>query len=75
MKLYIWSDPYPVSYGTSMLVAVAADLDQAKIIASTSAKSYSYGVHEDKEIPLNVKLGEPTRVVDLPCAEWHMWQE
>jgi len=20
-----------------------------------------------------VTLGEPDRVVDLPCAEWHLW--
>lgn len=75
MKLYVWADPYAVNYGSSMLMAVAADLDQAKIIAATSAKSYSFGKYEDDEIPLNVNLGAPTRVVELPCAEWHMWSE
>ena len=77
MKLYIWADPYQVKYGVSMLLAVAESLEQAIAIAD-SARVYSYVRFESKgknRSGMAIKLGEPTRVVDLPCAEWHEWCE
>jgi hypothetical protein len=73
MKLYIWSNPYSVSYGSSMVIAIADNVDKAREIAKT-APAYSYNEYEDKA-PLWSELKEPTRVVELPCAEWHVWQE
>lgn len=73
MRLYIWADPYSVSFGTSGLFVVASSLEEAKALAKTG-KSYSYMLYDNLEVPV-VELGEPTRIVDLPCAEWHEWSE
>lgn len=76
MKLYFWNEPYPVKWGGSLLFAVAESLDEAKRIAA-SVMSYRYGVHENDTSFLIVQsadLGEPTRVLNLPCAEWHEWE-
>ena len=73
MKLFIWDDPYPVQYGSSMVFAVAKDLETAKEIAM-NAPGYAYTKYNnipDKSKP----LGEPVRVLELPCAEWHEWSE
>jgi hypothetical protein len=77
VKLFIWADPYRVTYGSSLLVAVAETVEEAKEIAQTKAKSYSYGKYENtlRGAGFAIDLGEPTRVVDLPCAEWHEWSE
>lgn len=72
MKLYVWSNPYRVSYGSSMVFAIADSLDEAKEIAA-NGKAYSYNEY-DQPTP-KVSLGEPIRIVDLPCAEWHQWSE
>lgn len=72
MKLYIWNEPYSVSWGSSLLFAVAESLEEAKKIAAT-APGYRFGIHETGT--QSAVLGEPTRVLDLPCAEWHEWQE
>jgi hypothetical protein len=74
MKLYLWNEPYQVSYGSSLVFAVASSLEEAKEIATTKATSWSYGDCQKTGIPLR-DLGEPTRVLDLPCAEWHRWEE
>lgn len=73
MKLFVWCDPYSVSYGSAMVFAVASDVDEARKIAA-SGECYSFGKYSDGTPP-SLVLGEPTRVVDLPCAEWHTWQE
>jgi hypothetical protein len=39
-----------------------------------SGKSYSSSVYE-LDSHLQVELGEPTRIIDLPCAEWNKWEE
>ncbi len=72
MKLYVWSNPYRVSYGTTMVFAIAENLEQAKELAS-KGKAYAYNEYEEKTP--KVGLGDPLRIVDLPCAEWHMWSE
>lgn len=79
MKLFVWANPYPVSYGSSMVFAVAETLEAARA-EILGGNRYSYGEFFDGSgapIPTAQieKLGEPTRIVDLPCAEWHMWQE
>ena len=74
MKLFVWCDPYDVSYGSTMVFAVADDLAAAKAQARVG-QGYSYGQYEDHKAPVTLELGEPTRIVELPCAEWHMWQE
>jgi hypothetical protein len=75
MKLFIWAEPYQIDYGSAMLIAVAETEDEARAIAE-GAPRYSYGQYRNRnETGGGVKLGEPTRVVDLPCAEWHEWQE
>lgn len=73
MKLYIWADPYSVQYGSSMLLAVASSLEEAKQIAIT-APGYRYWEH-GCEGGGSTPLGDPTRIVDIPCAEWHEWSE
>ncbi len=77
MKLYLWADPYEVSYGSSMVFAVAATLAAAKRQAAKGL-AYKYGKYKQDGSPgafVAAKLGEPDRVLDLPCAEWHEWSE
>jgi hypothetical protein len=72
MKLFIWAEPYRVDYGTSAVFAVAETVEQARAIARGAPAykyvEFGYGIRD-------YDLGEPTRVVDLPCAEWHEWSE
>lgn len=76
MKLFIWADPYRVSYGSSMVFAVAANLTAAKKQAAKGI-AYAYCKYPADWSPsdLAAKLGEPLRILDLPCAEWHEWRE
>lgn len=75
MKLFIWADPYSIRYGSTMLLAVAETEDAARKIAE-GAPRYKYAQYRSAgETGGGIKLREPTRVVDLPCAEWHEWQE
>lgn len=73
MKLFVWSNPYHVKYGSSMVFAIAENVDEARNLAKTG-KSYAYNEYEQKTVPQD-ELKEPTRIVDLPCAEWHEWSE
>lgn len=75
MKLYVWCDPYPVSYGTSMVFAVASNLKEARQIAAERSTSWSHAQFQQESGPNKIRLGKPDRVVELPCAEWHEWQE
>lgn len=74
MNLYIWADPHHVPYGGSLLVAVAETLDEAKAIAKRSP-CYEFGGYLGDITGDQIPLGEPTRVVPVPCAEWHQWSE
>jgi hypothetical protein len=76
LKLFLWCDPYRVSYGSSMIFAVAASVEAAREIAA-QGKAYKYGEYEQERSPgeLAAKLKEPNRVLELPCAEWHEWSE
>jgi hypothetical protein len=73
MKLYVWSNPYDVSYGCSMVFAIAENVKQARIQAS-HGRCYIYNEYDNGEPP-KFTLGKPLRVVKLPCAEWHEWRE
>lgn len=72
VKLFVWADPYTVHYGNSAVFAVAETVEQARKIAK-GAPAYKYVAFPDGSG--GYKLGEPTRVVDCPCAEWHEWEE
>lgn len=73
MKLYVWVNPYPVRYGSSLLMAVAENVSQARKIAA-KAPGYAYGQYRQNGGG-DLKLGTPDRIVKLPCAEWHEWSE
>ena len=60
-----------------------ADLKQGKTVIFEAVstgfylsanKLYRY-VQFERDIVPSAVLGEPTRIVDLPCAEWHEWSE
>jgi hypothetical protein len=72
MKLFVWNNPYEVDAGQSLVFAVAETVEQAREIAKKGTVCTFGKPREDQAQP-NVELGEPTRVVELPCAEWHMW--
>ena len=72
MKLYVWSDPYDVVYGSSLLFVVAESVEAAKEIARVGT-AWKYGKY--RNTTPGVVLGDPTRVLELPCAEWHHWEE
>ena len=75
MKLYVWVKPYDVEYGSSLLMVVADSEESAKLIA-LSGKHFEWGdieIEDSDWSSVVTKLGPPTRVVNLPCAEWHEW--
>lgn len=74
MKLFVWTGPYPVSYGSSVVFAIAETVEEARIVAARG-KLYSFAEYEQKADMAQYALGEPTRIVDLPCAEWYEWEE
>lgn len=76
MKLYVWKQPYSVAYGQADLFVVAENLKIALELAQSKlAKRYSYNTLEGKGGYNHFKLFKPTRIVKLPCAEWHKWSE
>lgn len=76
MKLFVWIDPYHVPYGSSMLFA-AAETEAEAMAQALRGRAYRFGEEEIELVKDGIvaKLGPPTRVVDLPCAEWHSWAE
>jgi hypothetical protein len=75
MKLYVWVDPYHVSYGGACLYVLAPGLDAAQNAALTALDAKYGHIHPaDKPIKLE-DLGEPTRVVSGPYAEVYNWSE
>lgn len=73
MKMYVWNEPYKISYGSSILYVVANSLMQAKKLAK-HAIVQKYGFSDNGTLG-DIKLGEPTRILDLPCAEVYHWEE
>jgi hypothetical protein len=75
MKMYVWANPYEVDYGNSIVIAVAESLEQAKAVAK-SGKAYTFiEFDEDEKSFESFDLGEPIRVLECPCAEWHEFKE
>lgn len=74
MRLYVWNNPYKVSYGGSCLYAIAESEEQAREIAVT-AITKSYGEYNGQMLGDHVKLGAPTRSCDLPYAEVYEWSD
>ena len=72
MKMYVWANPYHVSYGSSLVVAIADSLPEAR---KEACKGMAYSFGEFEQARPDVPLGKPTRIVNLPCAEWHEWSE
>ena len=75
LKVYIWVDPYPVSWGTSMVFAVAKNLEDAKAKAAYPQNLWAFSQFNNAKAPTTIELGDPTRVLETPCAEWHEWSE
>lgn len=78
MKLFLWNAPYHVPYGSSMVFAIAENVEDARAIATSKRASWwAFGAIADGEPRewLDALKGEPTRIVELPCAEWHKWCE
>lgn len=78
MKLFVWANPYSVDYGSSLLIAVAETVEEAKEIAGNSCSRYACSEFEEGQNDMQstaATLGEPSRILDLPCAEWHEWSE
>lgn len=80
MKLYIWNEPYKVSYGGACIYVVASSLEEARELAKTAPIAY-YGNPAGVGATLGVsrvamtEIGEPSRVLDVPCAECFHWEE
>jgi hypothetical protein len=78
MKLFVWNDPYGVSYGFSLLIVVAPDVESAKRFAATEGKWFAYGNERlpyDHAQAVVDRLKDPDRIMDIPCAEFHEWSE
>lgn len=75
-KLFVWVDPYVLPYGSTMLIVVADDVESARTLAlSYEASRFSFGKFEEDRKSSTLALGDPNRIVELPCAEWHRWEE
>lgn len=78
-KMFVWVDPYSVSYGSSLLIVVAESEEAARLEAAKGTMC-SFGTPDNFQEPkdwskLVEPLGAPDRVMDIPCAEWHEWSE
>ena len=67
MKACVWINPYKVSYGTSLVIAIANSLPEARKQAA-QGKCFHYGEFEYPNP--GVELGKPDRVLTTPIAEW-----
>lgn len=76
MKLFVWNNPYSVSYGGSLLIVVAETEEEARKQV-VGAPSYDFGTCDagTRSPTKQEPIGAPDRVVDVPCAEWHAWYE
>lgn len=74
MRLYVWNDPYHVSYGGSILYVVAETEEQARELA-VAAPVAAFGNIREEGQKWDFKLGAADRVLDLPCAEIYEWSE
>jgi alkanesulfonate monooxygenase SsuD/methylene tetrahydromethanopterin reductase-like flavin-dependent oxidoreductase (luciferase family) len=74
MKVFIWNDPYDVSWGASILIVCANTEAEARDKAK-SARRVQFSVHDnDKEVSID-GLGAPDAVLDAPAAICYEWSE
>jgi hypothetical protein len=58
-----------------MVFAIAETVEAAEALClSRAAKWHTFGTPTEY-YEWTKPLGQPTRIVDLPCAEWHEWSE
>ena len=73
MKLFIWDNAYEVSYGGAMVFAVAENVEAAREqLRTTKEAPYGLGDSSEKDTTF---LGEPSRIIDYPHAEYWEWQQ
>lgn len=72
MNVYIWNNPYPVSYGSSCLFAIAESEEAARKMV---ADKLEYGTSSGMMDLANLKLGAPDIVSTLPAAYIYHWSE
>lgn len=77
MKLFVWNKPYQVNYGSSLLIVVAENEEQARIAACKASQcAFGDDWRGQKDWSFIVAtLGPPTRILEVPCAEMHEWSE
>ncbi len=74
MKLYVWNNPYQVSYGGSCLYVLANDVEEARRLAMTAVDA-SFGDVHKSPVAVDVSGKEPDRVIEAPYAECFHWEE
>lgn len=76
MKLYVWNNPYEVSYGGSCLYVIADSLRSARKLTK-KALDTGFGMpYCDNSLNgCNVDKIKPSRVHKLPHAEMYSWSE
>jgi hypothetical protein len=75
MKLYVWNQPYSVSWGGSCLYVLAASLPSARKAARKAIVAAYGGVYDGSTVTSLDKLGEPDRIESGPYAEVYEWSE
>lgn len=77
MKLYVWNDIYPVSYGSTCLYVIAENLRQARKLAREARLARFGRVTDGEHVDLTSETAklQPTRVHALPHAEVYEWSE
>lgn len=73
MKVFIWRNPYRVSYGSSLAIAVAETVEEAREKLKNAGRS-EYGYEPESFGAVDVAR-EPDRILDAPCAEVYEWHE
>lgn len=75
MRLFVWNNPYSVSYGGSIAYAVAESEEDARaMIVGAPVNAYGLGAEYRPKPPMDI-LGPPDAVHELPYAEIYEWSE
>ena len=75
MKLFIWNNPYSVSYGGSCLYVLANNLSEARKLALSSQDASFGGPWKEKKVGIDVSKKKPDRIITKPYAEVYHWEE
>ena len=68
MKLFVWNDPYGVSYGMSQYIAVAETVEQARELAKT-AQNNTFGT-PDGTTGIRISGENLTPFTMFHAADW-----